>query len=184
MVRWTIRGMLCAMLLACGAGATSPVTAAEAANDCTDRRFHWSADDPQINLRHLFCGETRRGRPRGFHSIRLVATARLIRGVGHHTEEGGGIYSAVVEFADGSRKLSTFFPDHCTLAQIVRSVAHAAANISGRHRAWGEIGFSAPAPATHQRGDLETFCLDNAGQPFEIRLGVLANGRINTAFPN
>lgn len=158
--------------------------AAVAAHNCTDRQFYWSADDPRINLRHLFCGEIRRGQPKGFHSVRLVATARLIRNVGHRTEEGGGIYSAIVEFANGRSKLSTFFPDHCTLEQIVRSVSHAAANVSGRHRAWGAIGLSAPPPAAPRRGDLETFCLDNTGQPFEIRLGVLANGRINTAFPN
>ena len=188
MVRWSIGRTLCAVLLACGASAGAHAAAASApgavTGNCSDRQFYWSADDPRINLRHLFCGEIRRGQPKGFHSVRLVATTRLIRNVGHRTEEGGGIYSAIVEFANGRSKLSTFFPDHCTLEQIVRSVSHAAANVSGRHRAWGAIGLSAPPPAAPRRGDLETFCLDNTGQPFEIRLGVLANGRINTAFPN
>jgi hypothetical protein len=31
---------------------------------------------------------------------------------------------------------------------------------------------------------LETFYLDNWDEPFEIRARVLADGRINTAFPN
>ncbi|MBL8666634.1 MAG: EndoU domain-containing protein [Rhodospirillales bacterium] len=177
--------LLYAMVFATGAAGAAAAAdqSGMAAADCTNRRFHWSTEEPQINLRHLFCGEIRRGRPKGFHSIRLVATARLVQDVGQHTGEGGGVYSAIVAFTNGARKLSTFFPDHCTLSQIVQSVSYAAANVSGRHRVWGEIGPSAP-PRPPQDGDLETFCLDNAGRPFEIRLGVLANGRINTAFPN
>ena len=125
----------------------------------------------------------RNGRPKGFHSTQLATTARLIRRIERRTDEDGGIYSAIVEFTHGGRKLSTFFPDHCTLNQVVRSIAYAAGNVRTRHPAWGDIGPSAPADG-RQSGDPETFCLDNWGSPFDIRFGALANGRINTAFPN
>jgi hypothetical protein len=158
-----------ALLLAGGAAANG---------NCSDRSFYWSDDRPPINLRHVFCGEMREGRPKGLHSIRLVATSRLIRRIEHRSDEGGGVYTAIVEFAGGRRKLSTFFPDHCTVDQIIHSIANAAGNVERLHPAWGRIGLSAPADG------LETFCLDNRGRPFEIRFGELANGRINTAFPN
>jgi Bacterial EndoU nuclease len=108
----------------------------------------------------------------------VIATSSLIHRVEHPSDEGGGIYSAIVEFTGGRRKLSTFFPDHCTVDQVVRSIKHGASHVRERHRSWSEIGPSAPA-----RG-LEMFCLDNRGAPFDIRLGALANGRVNTAFPN
>lgn len=173
---------LCGLLLMASISVpaiASPSEERSSSRDCADRQFYWSADSGvRINLRHVFCGELRRGRPKGLHSTQLVATSQLIRRIEHRSDEGGGIYSAIVEFRGGKRKLSTFFPDHCTVEQLIRSIEHAAINVRQRHPAWGAIGPSAPAAG------LETFCLDNRGAPFDIRLGVLANGRINTAFPN
>ncbi|MBK8208955.1 MAG: EndoU domain-containing protein [Rhodospirillales bacterium] len=172
---------LCALLLMAALSIpaiASPAEERSSPGDCADRHFYWSDGGVPINLRHVFCGELRHGRPKGLHSTQLVATSRLIRGIEHRSDEGGGIYSAIVEFSGGKRKLSTFFPDHCSVEQLIRSIEHAATNVRQRHPAWGEIGPSAPAAG------LETFCLDNRGAPFDIRLGVLANGRINTAFPN
>jgi hypothetical protein len=173
---------LCALLLMVTVSIpaiASPPEERSSAGDCADRRFYWKDNGRLwINLRHVFCGELRHGRPKGLHSTQLVATSRLIRRIEHQSDEGGGIYSAIVEFSGGKRKLSTFFPDHCSVDQLIRSIEHAATNVRQRHPAWGEIGPSGPAAG------LETFCLDNQGAPFDIRLGVLANGRINTAFPN
>lgn len=101
-----------------------------------------------------------------------------MREIERRREEGRGIYSAVVVFANGRRKLSTFFPDHCSVDQLIQSIVYAAINPIGRHREWGAVGLSAPAPGA------EMFCLDIRGEPFEIRFGAFADGRINTAFPN
>lgn len=146
--------------------------------DCGDPAFHWSADEPPINVRHVFCGEVRDGRPRGFHSRRLRATAPWVAGIGRPSDEGDGIYSAVVTFAIGGRKLSTFFPDHCEVAEVTRSVRYAATHPMGAHRSWGVIGPSAPD------GQAAGYCLGRSGRPFPIRLGLLADGRVNTAFPD
>lgn len=156
----------------------APATAGAVEPDCRDRAFRWSRETPKVNLRHVFCGEIGNGRPRGFHSVRLQETSEVVLEVVRRRDEGGGIYSAVVVFANGTRKLSTFFPDHCSFEQIVRSITYAVHNRHGPHREWGEIGPSAPTEVA------EMFCLDNRGLPFEIRFGVLANGRVNTAFPN
>jgi hypothetical protein len=145
---------------------------------CRDPGFYWSRGRPVVNLRHLFCGELHDGRPKGFHSTRLRGSATDVVRVDQKREERNGIYSATVTFANGRRKLSTFFPDHCTVSQLVHSIQYAASNPSGQHREWGSIGLSAPAAGA------EMFCLDNSGSAFEIRFGVLANGRVNTAFPN
>jgi hypothetical protein len=146
--------------------------------DCRSRSFYWSRSEPAVNLRHVFCGELRNGRPRGFHSLRLRETSLVVRDIQRRREEHWGIYSAIVVFANGRRKLSTFFPDRCSVDQIVRSIAYAATNPIGQHSEWGGVGPSAPAPGA------EMFCLDNHGEPFEIRVGAFADGRINTAFPN
>lgn len=170
-------GLLAAMALALAFAAVAGDGSADGP-DCRDPRFHWSASEPKVNLRHVFCGELRDGRPKGFHSVRLRDSASLVRAIERRRDERGGVWSAVVVFANGRRKLSTFFPDHCTVEQLLRSIDYAVAQSFGRHREWGEVGPSAP-----YRG-AETFCLDNDGAPFEIRFGVLADGRVNTAFPN
>ncbi len=170
-------------------GSASPPSGAggQLAFDCHDERFRWSRDRPKVNLRHLFCGELDDGRPKGLHSTRLAATWDVVRRIEQRREEGGGIYSAVVVFSGGQRKLSTFFPDHCTEEQIIRSIKHAASSPLGPHKQWGEIGLSSPEQRNirdRSEADHEMFCLDSDGRPFEIRFGVLADGRINTAFPN
>lgn len=155
--------------------------------DCRDARFRWSHGRPKINLRHLFCGEVDDGHPKGLHSTRLAATWTVVRRIERRQEEGGGIYSTIAVFRGGRRKFSTFFPDRCTAEQIVQSIEYAASNPKRSHKQWGKIGLSGPeldSIRDHNRADHETFCLDNENKPFEIRLGVLADGRINTAFPN
>lgn len=146
--------------------------------DCRDRAFSWSEGRPAINLRHVFCGELRDGRALGLHSVRLVENSDAVARLSGRTDERRGIYSSVVHFADGQRKLSTFFPDKCALADIEASIAHAVTHPLRRHRQWGEIGLSAPTAGA------AGYCLDDRGDAFEIRFAVLSDGRVNTAFPN
>jgi hypothetical protein len=146
--------------------------------NCRDPAFHWSETQPPINLRHIFCGEIDGGRPKGLHSARLLETSPVALAVRRRQEEGAGVYSAVVRFAGGKEKLSTFFPDACTVEDVARSVTFAARHVSGRNPAWGELGPSAPAAGA------PGYCLDARGEPLTIRFGRLRDGRINTAFPD
>ncbi len=149
-----------------------------AGGDCRDPAFHWSETQPPVNLRHIFCGEIDGGRPKGLHSARLLETSPVALAIKRRQEEGGGIYSAIVRFAGGKEKLSTFFPDACTVADVAQSVAFAARHVAGRNPAWGELGPSSPAAG------MPGYCLDAGGEPLTIRFGRLKDGRINTAFPD
>jgi hypothetical protein len=172
-------GLAVLLILLPGSAGASPATdAADSGFDCRRPGFAWSDHLPPINRRHVFCGEIRDGEPKGFHALALRPTARLVRAVERRAGERRGIYQAIVQFANGRRKLSTFFPDRCTVEEITRSIHHAASHPGGRHPAWGEIGPSAP---TDGAGG---FCLDDDGRRFEIRFSRLKDGRINTAFPN
>lgn len=151
---------------------------AEPAAGCREPSFAWSSTQPPINLRHIFCGELEDGRARGLHATDLVETSPVIAGIDDRSEEGNGIYTAIVEFENGQRKLSTFFPDGCSASAIAASILHAATHPLRDHRRWGRIGPSAPGDGANG------FCLDARGRSFEIRYAVRADGRINTAFPN
>ncbi len=149
-----------------------------AAPDCQDTRFHWSDDRPAINARHLFCGEVRKGKPKGFHSTRLRDTSRVVTGVRGISRSASGIYTGTVVFTDGQTKFSTFFPDACAVDEVLASIHHASTHIGGDHPAWGQLGPSAPA------NNADGFCLDHRGQAFQIRMGLFDDGRVNTAFPS
>lgn len=161
-----------AILLASGLGQPA------AAFDCLDRGFHWSDDEPAVNRAHVFCGEIKRGRPKSFHSTRLLDTSAVVTGVTGRSNERDGIYDASVRFRNDTAKSSTFFPDACTVDQVVASIHYAATHVERDHPRWGKLGPSAPEK------DDAGYCLDGNGDPFEIRMGLLADGRMNTAFPN
>ena len=142
------------------------------------RAFPGANHRPAINARHVFCGEVRDGKPKGFHSTRLMDTSDEVTGVRGISRYANGIYSGTVVFKDGQTKFSTFFPDACSADDILASIHHASTHIGGEHPAWGYLGPSAPA------GGTDGFCLDDRGQAFEIRMGLFGDGRVNTAFPN
>lgn len=168
-----LSAMLALATLAC-----SPEAENDAAANCRSRHLLWSESEPPINLRHIFCGELDGGRASGLHADDLATSSPAVIGVVDRREKTGGIYTAVVQFADGQRKRSTFFPDACDWREIQASIAHAVAHPVRSHRQWGHIGLS--APATGARG----YCLDDRGDPFEIRFALRRDGRVNTAFPN
>ncbi len=146
---------------------------------CENQSFKWSKTRPAVNLRHIFCGEIDyRGRAKGFHSAQLLATAAEVKDIYRKKKLRGGIYNARVMFVNGKTKFSTFFPEQCTVAMIVRSVAYAARNKTKNHPQWGILGPSAP------KKKAQGYCLNNRGKPFLIRMGLSRNHRrINTAFP-
>jgi hypothetical protein len=148
------------------------------APDCRDPGFRWSDHRPAINARHVFCGEVRDDKPRGFHSTRLRDTSEVVTGVRGIARSASGIYTGTVVFAGGRTKFSTFFPDACTVDEILASIHYASTHINADHPAWGYVGPSAPSAGA------AGFCLDHGGQAFPIRMGLFDDGRVNTAFPS
>ena len=149
-----------------------------AAPDCRDPGFHWSDHRPAINMRHVFCGEIRKDKPKGFHSTKLRDSSDVVTGVRGISRSASGIYTGTVVFADDQTKFSTFFPDACTVDEVLASIHHASTHIGGDHPAWGQLGPSAPAD------NADWFCLDHSGRAFPIRMGLFDDGRVNTAFPS
>ena len=146
---------------------------------CANQSFQWSKTQPAVNLRHIFCGEIdNRARAKGFHSTQLLTTATEVKSIFKKKWLRGGIYNARVKFANGKTKFSTFFPEHCTVAMIERSVVYAARNKTKDHHQWGILGPSAPQKNT------QNYCIDDKGNPLTIRMGLSRNQRkIITAFP-
>ncbi|MBI5936528.1 MAG: EndoU domain-containing protein [Betaproteobacteria bacterium] len=153
-----------------------------ASADCADPNFDWSATNPPVNVRHVFCGAfNAQGRPTGLHSMAIVNTSAIILGVNNPANPRNGVYDATVAFTNNgvrSQKMSTFFPNACSQGQITASIVYAANNQTGPAQPWGVLGPSAP-----QNGG-NAYCLGSNGQPIVIRMGLLNDGRVNTAFPN
>lgn len=92
----------------------------------------WSTTDPNVNLWHVFEGETNRsGEPVGFHSRpggENPPGARLVRvrdGPNRH-----GVYTARVEVLDREegrweQKFSSFFPDALSRDEVVDAILNA-----------------------------------------------------------
>ncbi len=151
---------------------------ANAELSCQNKNFTWSDTQPTINLKHIFCGESHRGRNKGFHSSALLTTSTVVSSITKKKSLHGGIYNARVNFKNGKTKFSTFFPDHCHVATIIRSILYAAKHNIGRHPQWGVLGKSAP------KANSAGYCLQTDGKVFTIRMGLIKQGtRVNTAFP-
>ncbi len=145
---------------------------------CKDSNATWSKTKPSVNLTHVFCGESHHGKNKGFHSTYLMETSPIVSGIRDKKSLGGGLYSARVKFNNGNTKFSTFFPNHCNLATILRSIIYASSHSTGKHRQWGVLGQS--APKAMEKG----YCLLNNGKPFTIRMGLTRQKTgVNTAFP-
>ncbi|MGB0561591.1 MAG: EndoU domain-containing protein [Spirulinaceae cyanobacterium] len=145
---------------------------------------HWSSTSPVINLHHVFCGEFNHGRPKGLHSRpgganpATVAELRLTE-----PANAQGIYGARWSYRGHTDlpKFSTFFPDRCNRNQVLQSVAYAANHLTACPAgapSWARCGANQPSG-----GNAASYCTANNGQRFSIALGLLNDGRVNTAFP-
>jgi hypothetical protein len=145
--------------------------------DCGKPAF--SQDHPAINLRHIFCGEIRNGRPDGYHAeIMKLPTASVVA-VRDRREARNGVATGTVLFTNGATKFSSFFPRRCTEAQIITSIRYAISQPrTPKPGSWGFIAPSAPIPGS------DGYCLGTDGAPFTIRYATLSRGDINTAFPD
>ena len=150
---------------------------------------HWSKTDPAINLDHVFCGEVKsNGKASGFHARPNGINPPSIAGVEiTQPANDNGIYAGMVRFASPSGrepvKFSSIFPDSCSHDQIVTSILHAHANrmdCPAGSPGWWQCGPNRP----DTNGAHEMFCVgDDPDQTFTIAIGLLRDGRINTAFP-
>ena len=145
----------------------------------------WSANNPQINQTHIFCGEwdSRRNRAKGFHSRpngvspNTVASFQITQ-----SPNARGVYGGNWSYAGytNSTKFSTMFPDRCSQQQVLNSIAYAASNQtscpSGAPN-WAWCGSSAPSANAKQ------YCNGNDGSILTVAGAYLNDGRINTAFP-
>lgn len=163
-------GVMAGLLVAGPAPAADP--------QCPSPAYHFSATAPQINLRHIFCGEVNnKGKNVGFHSTQAlgqIGVPTLVAGT-LHTVNAPDIFTATSQFPNGGNKFSTFFPNDCSQDQIVESILYAVGHAEPYHP-WGQVGPSAPAG-----GAVVGHCL-NGGAPFRIRFAE-KDGQINTAFP-
>lgn len=152
--------------------------------------------NPYINQRHVFCGELRdnntatgyHSRPGGHDPILApaVLAARVTGAVTQSTDypdvyQGVGIQVRQVDgpWVDKQPDFSTFFPDHCTQAQVVASIGYAYSQ--------NPQGASAPfhGPSAPNAG-AQHYCTSNDGSLLQVR-GYLnsigGNWIVNTAYP-
>lgn len=166
-----------------GPAEAGPVGVPPGGPPCNDVNYHWSPTQPRVNVRHVFCGEIGAdNKPKGFHSkVHLQASTVVTQVTNPSPPQPAGTYNATVHFtapANPTTKPSTFFPDACTEAQVTMSIVYAANHQIGPVAPWGQLGPSAPVHADN------TYCLGSNSAPFNIRMGLLATGDVNTAFPH
>lgn len=135
-------------------------------------------NDPQattINIPHIFCGSiNKRGKATGYHHRREgqdSTTARI--GQVMKINELTGVYVAKgISVWDGTNwrlknGISSFFPDGCTVEQVINSIRHAASNVECRYKNGKWSGHSAPANDNqHQEGH---YCLGRDGSILTIQ---------------
>lgn len=155
---------------------------------------HWNISDPPINLDHVFCGEARSGsKAAGFHARPGGQNPGTIIDfeISQPANENG-VYAGMATFDNPNGrdpvKFSSIFPDSCSRDQIVASISYAfdhqnacPAGAPG----WWKCGPNRPkGPDGAPDAALGGFCIgDDPGSRFTIVMGLLRDGRINTAFP-
>ena len=151
-----------------------------------DQLPHWSKSKPQVNLHHVFCGEiNKRDKLTGFHAMpNGIPPSSFVKSKNTSKEDNRGIYSmrGIEMTFDGTKytkSFSSFFPNHCTLDQLVKSIQYSHQHSEGNcsNPSWAICGPSAPAKSSNQ------YCLDKNNRSFTIATPESRSGRINTAFP-
>jgi hypothetical protein len=153
--------------------------------DCA-KISHWSATNPPINQRHVFCGEwnKRKNRPAGFHSRpagknpATVGTLKITQ-----RPNAKGLYGVRWSYTghQGREKFSSMFPDTCNQDQILKSIVYAVkhpkACSNGAPR-WAKCGPNKPTQAGQE------YCEASDNSIFTIAFAPFRNSdKINTAFP-
>lgn len=149
---------------------------------------HWIALDNglQMNQKHLFCGEWKDGRAKGFHSRpdgenpTTVAKFTI-----QDRPNKAGVYTGRWSYQNdtGKKKFSSMFPDSCSTKQVLNSISYASSNTDTNcpkgSPNWTKCGQNIPPSV---KNDPEKYCSIN-GKHFTIGFAPPQNGKINTAFP-
>ncbi|WP_071871610.1 EndoU domain-containing protein [Atopomonas hussainii] len=165
------------------------------ANVLLDPQANNSPANPYINQRHVFCGEVRNNAGKGFHARPGGQDPILVEGEGAARVTGQlapsvqypGVYrgddvqvrQVVGPWVNKQPPYSTFFPDHCSQAQVVASIGYAYSQ-NPRQVAGAFNGPSAPILGA------QTHCTGTAGEVLQLRgyLNLIGGTWIlNTAYP-
>lgn len=161
-----------------GVDAPGPVTPGSGeAGACRDGL---SGGTPQVELRHIFCGEiNRRSLAVGFHSRPNGVNPASVSGTGEPRPIRAypGLYN-LTRFQitqDGqteTKGISTFYPDKCSAGDVIAAIQYAYTH--GRRGGAKFSGLSGPS------------CTDDNGKPFPITgfSGGRGGERIRTGYPD
>ncbi len=154
--------------------------------DCS-KLSHWAKlnNGHKINLKHVFCGEWSKNRPKGFHARPGGANPTTVR---HFTIQdkpnAAGIYTGRWSFQNraSKNKFSSMFPDDCSSNQILNSITYASSHpkkcpAGSPH--WLSCGSNKP---NDNHKIKSKYCSVN-NQLFIIGFAPPRRGKINTAFP-
>jgi hypothetical protein len=149
---------------------------------------HWVTlkNGLQMNQKHVFCGEWKDNRPKGFHSRPAGVNPMTVRGFTvQDPPDSAGIYTGKWSHKNdpGRSKFSSMFPDNCSAGQVLNSISYASAhperNCPEGSPHWVKCGKNRPASDTKELPD---YCSHN-GEFFLIGFATPKDNRINTAFP-
>jgi len=156
--------------------------------DCTILP-HWVTlnNGLQMNQKHVFCGEWKDNRPKGFHSRPGGVNPITVQGfIVQDLPNAAGIYTGKwsVKSHPGKSKFSSMFPDNCSTGQVLNSISYASAhpelNCPEGSPSWAKCGKNRPDSDTKEK--LSSYCTNNQ-EFFLIGFAAPANNKINTAFP-
>lgn len=143
-------------------------------------------DQIRLNQQHVFCGEWYNNRPKGFHARPGGDNPATIARLSIQSQpNAAGIYTARWTYKrhPQQEKFSSMFPDQCTAAQIVQSIAYAVtlgkSDCPTGSPNWAQCGQNGPDDDAILSGQ---YCSVN-GTRFTIAFAPPQAGRINTAFP-
>ena len=143
----------------------------------------WSNTNPPVNQPHIFCGEWKNNRAKGFHSRPAGVNPNTVENFNiTQSANAQGVYGATWSYAGygNNTKFSTMFPDSCTKNQVLNSIIYAAnnqVNCPSNAPSWAWCGLNAPT------GNAANYCNGDDENLFTIAGASFNDGKVNTAFP-
>lgn len=148
---------------------------------------HWEKlkNGYKINLKHVFCGEWKQNRPKGFHARPGGINPTTVRRFTLQDKpNAAGVYTGRWSYQNRAtkNKFSSMFPDDCSPKQILHSIAYASSNkkkCPSGSPGWLACGENKPRNNHNKKSK---YCSIN-NQLFTIGFAPPRRGKINTAFP-
>lgn len=184
-IAYLCTGLFVVVATGCGTGAPVEPTVVSVAKAVSCPGQGWTDKPPRINKEHVFCGEIRDHKAKGFHSrpggqnpatVVKVTITQPANAIGVY----GGRATLKID-GETAEKFSTMYPDSCSMDQVLKSVQYASQNqvtCPSFAPGWSRCGYNRPASSQSAE-----YCAGTHRQRFYISMGFLDNGDINTAFP-